>query len=182
MKKSTLVPALIAASICTFLFASENIGAQESADDQLSLEQEIASLKAELERVSGMLPAQAVAMTVVEYNFSNLWFAAHEGKWPLAQFFLSETRARLRWSLRITPQRRVSTGDLVLQPFLDAFEQPHYAAVERSIQAQDISAFEAAYDNALNACYNCHVASEKAFLRLRRPTVPAAALVDIGKD
>jgi hypothetical protein len=129
-----------------------------------------------------MLPAQAVAMTVVEYNFSNLWFAAHEQNWPLAQFFLSETRARLRWALRIVPRRRISSGEVVLQPFLDAFERPHYASIERSLQEQNISAFEAAYVSALDACYSCHVASEKEFLKLRKPATPAGALIDFERE
>jgi hypothetical protein len=182
MKTSALLLSLAAVGICTMLFTSSDVGAQEAADNQLSLEQEVAALQSELERIRGMLPAQAVAMTVVEYNFSNLWFAAHEENWSLAQFFLSETRARLRWALRIVPRRRISSGEVVLQPFLDAFEQPHYASIERSLQEQDVAAFEAAYTDALDACYSCHVASEKEFLQLRKPSVPAGALIDFDND
>lgn len=176
MKKLTIAPSFMISCIFSVLLTSTSIVAQEP-EGELSSEQEIAALKAELMLIRGMLPAQAAAMTVVEYNFSNLWFAAHEQNWPLAQFFLSETRARLRWSLRISPQRRISTGEVVLQPFLDAFEQPHFAAISQSMQDQDIPAFEAAYSNALNACTSCHVASEKPFLRLEIPSAPAGSLI-----
>lgn len=178
VNNSRSVRSLLAQAVCALVLASIAAKAQEGT--QVDQAEEIAALKAELERVRGMLPAQAAAMTVVEYNFSNLWFATHERNWPLAQFFLSETRARLRWALRISPQRRVSTGTLELQPFLDAFEQPHYSALEQALANQDIGAFEAAYDGALAACHSCHAASEKVFLRVRRPTAPAGPLIDFN--
>ena len=181
MKKLTIVLSLMISSFFAVLLTSTSIVAQES-EGELSSEQEIAALKAEMALVRGMLPAQAVAMTVVEYNFSNLWFAAHEENWPLAEFFLSEPRARLRWSLRISPQRRISSGTVELQPFLDVLEQNHLAAIGQSMQAQDISAFEAEYSKALNACTSCHVASEKAFLRLEIPSAPAGSLISFGNE
>jgi hypothetical protein len=170
----------IAACMCAVLLGSADALAQAntSADPQ----QEIAALRAELERMRGMLPAQAVAMTVVEYNYSNLWFAAHERNWPLAQFFLSETRARLRWALRISPQRRLTSGTVELQPFLDAFEEPHYAAIAQSLEQQDIEAFETAYGGGLGACHSCHAASEKPYLRVKVPVAPAGALIDFASD
>jgi hypothetical protein len=181
MKILTIVPSLMISGFFALLLTSTSIVAQES-EGELSFEQEIAALKAEMALVRGMLPAQAVAMIVAEYNFSNLWFAAHEENWALAEFFLSETRSRLRWSLRISPQRRISSGQVELQPFLDVLEQNHLATIGESMQAQDIPAFETAYNNALNACYSCHVASEKAFLRLEIPSAPAGSLISFGSD
>jgi hypothetical protein len=57
------------------------------------------------------MPGQSLAMTQVAYNINNLWFAAHAGNWPLAQFYFGDARGRLRWALRITPVRKISTGD-----------------------------------------------------------------------
>ena len=182
MSKRALTSFRGAAGVCMALAVSMSVSAQESVEERPSLEQEVVALKAELERVKGMLPAQAVAMTVVEYNFSNLWFAAHERNWPLAKFFLSETRARLRWALRISPQRRVSSGFVELQPFLDAFEQPHYAALERSLEDGDVAAFERAYEGGLGACESCHAASEKPYLRVEIPSVPAGALIEFDAE
>jgi hypothetical protein len=176
------VPLLFVVAVMTGLFAADRLCAQDLAGDESSPTEQIAALRMELERLRGMLPAQAVAMTVVEYNFSNLWFAVHEGNWPLAQFFLSETRARLRWALRITPERRTSSGMVALQPYLDAFEQMPYAEIEKALAREDVGAFEAAYTGGLSACNSCHAASEKAFLRMRKPTAPAGALIDFDGE
>ena len=35
-------------------------------------------------------------MMDVDYHFANLWFAGQSKNWPLAQFYLNETRAHLR--------------------------------------------------------------------------------------
>jgi len=168
--------------VCSLLLASTAAPVHAQTPEQADPQQEIAALCAELERVRGMLPAQAVAMTVVEYNYSNLWFAAHERNWSLAQFFLSETRARLRWALRISPQRRLSSGTVELQPFFDAFEEPHYAAIAQSLEKQDLAAFETAYAGGLGACHSCHTASEKPYLRVKIPDAPAGTLIDFAGD
>src|SRR6185503_1484749 len=98
-----------------------------------------AALRAEIERLKSIVPGQATAMTQVAYNFINLWFAAHAENWPLAQFYASETRVRLRWALRITPVRKISTGDLELQPLLDALEKGPLAKVGEAITAKNVA-------------------------------------------
>ena len=180
MKRAALLPALAMLCLCTAPVASFRAVAQTS--DEPSDDDAVAALKDELDSIRGALPAQAVAMTVVEYNYSNLWFAAHEKNLPLAKFLLSETRARLRWALRITPERRISTGTVVLQPFLDAFEQGPYAAIEQALDSGDVAGFEAAYKDGLGACQSCHAASEKPYLRLKVPSEPASPLIDFAID
>jgi len=183
MGKLTLLGVLIAAGASAIALAPPDARAQQQSGDGTAGQAEaIAALQAEVERLRGVLPAQAVAMTVVEYNFTNLWFAAHERNWPLATFFLSETRARLRWALRLSPERRISTGTLALQPYLDSFEQSPYAALAESLESHDIPAFEAAYAQGLGACQSCHAASEKAFLRFATPSAPASHLIDFAPE
>ena len=136
-----------------------------------------AALRAEIERLKSIVPGQATAMTQVAYNFNNLWFAAHAENWPLAQFYASETRVRLRWALRITPVRKISTGDLELQPLLDALEKDPLAKVGEAITAKNVAQLETAYRATLDACHACHTASEKPYLELQVPTVPAEPLI-----
>jgi cytochrome c553 len=180
MARNTLLSMLTALGLSAGSLVSSHVVAQDTAEPDD--EQIIAALRAELDTIRGALPAQAVAMTVVEYNYSNLWFAAHAKNWPLAKFLLSETRARLRWALRITPERRISTGTLALQPFLDTFEQGPYATLEQSLEAEDVAAFEAAYEKGLGACASCHSASEKPYLQLKTPEVPSSPLIDFAID
>jgi hypothetical protein len=148
----------------------------------MSVPQEIAALQAEVERLRSIVPGQAVAMTQVAYNFSNLWFAVQEKNWALAQFYLNETRVRLRWAVRITPARKIGAGELSLQPILDELEQRHLARLREIVDAQTADGFAVAYDEVLDACYGCHVASEKPYLRLTRPARPAETLIAFGDD
>ena len=141
---------------------------------------DVAALQAEVERLRSIMPGQAFAMTQVAYNFTNLWFAAHAENWPLAQFYFNETRVRLRWAMRITPTRKLSSGEVVLGPILEALEMNQMAALEQSVAGHDVQRFESAYRTMLDGCQGCHVASEKPYLRLQIPAAPAEALIDFA--
>ncbi|MGV3592496.1 MAG: hypothetical protein ACO1PZ_12475 [Gammaproteobacteria bacterium] len=135
------------------------------------------SLQAEVERLRGIMPGQAFAMTQVAYNFNNLWFAVQAENWPLAQFYLNETRVRLRWAIRITPVRRLANGEIDLTPIATALETNQLAAVEESITAHDNAGFVASYSAMMHGCQGCHEAAEKPFLQLQIPTTPAEAMI-----
>jgi hypothetical protein len=141
-----------------------------------------AALRAEIERLKSIVPGQATAMTQVAYNFNNLWFAAHAQNWPLAAFYAGETRARLRWTLRIQPVRKISTGDLELQPLLDALEKDSLAKIGEAVNAKSVPQLEAAYRTALESCHSCHVAIEKPYLQLQVPTTPAEGMIKFAPN
>ncbi|HET7925564.1 MAG TPA: hypothetical protein VFL30_11735 [Rhodanobacteraceae bacterium] len=163
----------LASVIASLVFVAGGASAQQApgaSDDP-------AELRAEIERLKSIVPGQATAMTQVAYNFNNLWFAARAENWPLAQFYANETRVRLRWALRITPVRKISTGDLELQPFLDALEKGPLAQIGEAITAKNAPGLETAYRATLEACHACHVASEKPYLALQVPTAPAEPMI-----
>jgi len=56
---------------------------------------DIDALKAEIENLTRQIPDQAHAMSDVDYHFANLWFAGQQENWPLAEFYLNETRSHL---------------------------------------------------------------------------------------
>ncbi len=138
------------------------------------------SLQAEVERLRSIMPGQAFAMTQIAYNFNNLWFAVQARNWPLAQFYLSETRVRLRWAVRIQPVRRIANGQgqLELEPIANALETTQMAAVGAALEAKDAAGFTAAYTDLMHGCQSCHEASEKPYLKLHIPTAPAEAMID----
>ena len=140
----------------------------------------VESLQAEVDRLRSIMPGQAFAMTQIAYNFNNLWFAAQARNWPLAQFYLGETRVRLRWAVRIQPVRRIANGQgqLELEPIATALENTQMAAVGAAIEAKDAAGFTAAYTDLMHGCQSCHEASEKPYLKLHIPTMPAEALID----
>lgn len=167
----------VLASMLASLGVAVGAAAQQAPATQPAVTDDPAALRAEIERLKTVVPGQAFAMTQVAYNFNNLWFAAHAENWPLAQFYVNETRTRLRWALRITPVRKVSTGDLELQPLLDALEKDPFAKVEEAVAATNMVALETAYRATLEACHACHAASEKAYLELQVPTAPAEPMM-----
>jgi hypothetical protein len=140
-----------------------------------------AVLRAEIERLKSIMPGQSLAMTQVAYNINNLWFAAHAGDWPLAQFYFGDAKGRLRWALRITPVRKISTGNLELEPLLDALEKTQLAKLGETIMAKDVKQFEAAYRATLEGCHACHIASEKPYLELQVPTAPAEPMIHFAQ-
>ncbi len=141
---------------------------------------QIAALKAELEQLRGQLPSQSHAMTDVDYQFTNLWFAAQEGNWPLATFYLNETRSHINWTVRLRPVRKLASGQEVdLRPLLQAIEQSGLTGIRMALDKHDNKAFKAAYQDTLDQCYSCHLASEKPFLHPGIPTAPATRLIQM---
>src|SRR5436190_367994 len=106
---------------------------------------EIAKLKAEIDELKGRLPSQSHAMMDVDYHFSNLWFAGQGKNWPLAQFYLNETRSHLRWAVRIIPVRRIPGGEIDLRGLLEAVDNTGLAEIAKAIADKNGERFAGAY-------------------------------------
>ncbi|MBI2929591.1 MAG: hypothetical protein HYY24_28335 [Verrucomicrobia bacterium] len=140
---------------------------------------EVAALRAEVERLKTLVPDQAHAMEDVGYHFANLWFAAEQKNWPLADFYLAETRSHLKWAVRIRPVRQTKAGDLDLNGILTAVDNTFLTAVKESIDQQDGQKFAVAYRQTIEGCYSCHTASEKPFIRPQVPTALAEHIINL---
>jgi hypothetical protein len=151
------------------------MGGRDAAGDDAA---EITRLKAELEQLRSRLPDQSHVMKDVGYHFSNLWFAARAKNWPLAKFYLDETRSHLKWAVRVVAVRKTKGGDLDLRVILDALDRTALADTQKAIDARDLEAFTKAYQQTLNGCYACHTAAEKPYLRPRIPERPEATIID----
>lgn len=135
-------------------------------------------LKAEVERLKGLVPDQAHAMADVGYHFANLWFAGQNDNWPLAQFYLNETRSHLKWAVRIIPVRKLANGqELPMAPILEAMDTGPLSRLDHEIKEKDKEGFVTAYQTTLTSCYGCHTASEKTFIQLQIPARPDASIV-----
>ena len=143
---------------------------------------EIAALRAELEVLKGRLPDQSHAMKDVGYHFANLWFAGQKKNWPLARFYLDETRSHLKWAVRIIPVRKTKAGDVDLRGILEAVDGSMLAEIQKAIQAEDIAKFTNSYRLSLEGCYSCHTASEKPYLRPQIPEQPEARVINFDPD
>jgi hypothetical protein len=173
-----LVFCLGAAALFTCGALPEQARAMEPGADSTSAQ--IAALKAEIEVLRGQLPSQSHSMTDVDYQFSNLWFAAQERNWPLATFYLNETKSHINWTVHLRPVRKLANGqDLDLRPLQLAIEQSGLTELRAALDKHDGKAFKAAYEHTLNECYSCHLAAEKPFLRPGIPTAPATHVIQM---
>jgi hypothetical protein len=121
-------------------------------------------LLARIEALEGLIPDQAHIMADVGDHFTNLWFAGRAGNWPLADFYLNETRNHLRWAVRRIPIRKDSRGqDIHLGNILEAFENSQLKGLKQAIDGRDRTAFERVYRECLTGCYSCHKASDKPY-------------------
>src|SRR5947208_14509534 len=147
--------------------AADPLSDKPQPDRQEELSAEVAAVKAEIERLKGIVPDQSHAMKDVAYHFANLWFAAQKKNWPLAEFYWAETRSHLRWAVRIIPVRKDPQGKEVrLADLLDPIEKTALEAVHKTIREQNSEQFPEAYTQMLARCYACHVASCKPILRI----------------
>jgi hypothetical protein len=137
----------------------------------------------DLRTLSERLPDQAHVMADVGYHFANLWFAADKQNWPLANYYLNETRSHLKWAVRIHPVRKTSTGaEVDLNGILEAVDGGLLAEVGRAITNKDTVKFKATYQQSLQGCYACHTACEKPFLRPQIPTSTAVSIINFDPD
>ena len=133
---------------------------------------DIVALRAEVDHLKDVVPSQSHAMTDVGYQFANLWFAAEKRNWPLATFYLNETRSHIRWTIRIRPVRKDLAGNPVdLKGIFDPIENGVMASLKEAIEKKDRDQFVTSYKQTLEACYACHKASDKPFLR---PMIPVS--------
>ena len=64
------------------------------------------NLTARVKTLEDLIPSQSHMMADVGDHFTNLWFAGRAENWPLADFYLGETKSHLRWAVRRIPIRK----------------------------------------------------------------------------
>jgi hypothetical protein len=137
------------------------------------------ALRADVARLKANAPSQSHTMSDVGYHWTNLWFAGEKKNWPLAMFYFDESREHILWTIRLRPVRKGPDGkDVNLLPIFESIDTSAFKAVADSIREQDSTAFSAAYRMMLEACYSCHKASGKPYLRPMLPTVPAQSIIN----
>ena len=136
-------------------------------------------LRADVARLKANAPSQSHTMSDVGYHWTNLWFAGEKKNWPLAMFYFDETRQHILWTIRLRPVRKGPDGkDVNLVPIFEGIDTSAFKGMAEAIQRQDAQAFTAAYRSTLEACYGCHKASGKPYLRPMIPTSPTQAIIN----
>jgi len=171
-----LLGALVGAGIVEYRHRTDVVTAAPSDRGATG---EIEALRADVARLKANAPSQSHSMSDVGYHWTNLWFAAEKKNWPLAQFYFDETRQHILWTIRLRPVRKGPDGnDVNLVPIFEAIDASAFKAMAEAIQQQDQKTFAAAYRTTLEACYGCHKASGKPYLRPEIPSAPAQTIVN----
>jgi len=132
-----------------------------------------------VDRLKEAVPSQSHAMTDVGYQYANLWFAGEKQNWPLATFYLNETRSHIRWTIRIRPVRKDLAGNPVdLKGIFDPIENGVMTSLKEAIEKKDRGQFVTSYKQMLEACYACHKASDKPFLRPMIPLTESQSIIN----
>ena len=97
----------------------------------------------------------------------------------LAAFEASETRNRIRWTLRSRPTWKSQDGlEVDMKALFDGIDKALVTPLRESVEKKDPKAFETAYQNMLEGCYQCHKAAGKPYLRPMVPTVPPQSIIN----
>ena len=137
------------------------------------------ALRSDVARLKANAPSQSHTMSDVGYHWTNLWFAGEKKNWPLAMFYFDETRQHILWTIRLRPVRKGPDGsDVNLVPIFEGIDTSAFKGMAEAIQQQDAQAFAAAYRMTLEACYGCHKASGKPYLRPMIPTAPSQSIIN----
>ena len=136
-------------------------------------------LRGEIDRLKSLVPSQSHPMADVGYHFANLWFAGQRQNWDLARFYFAEARSHVQWSIRIRPVRKAPDGyDVDLQGIFDGIDASVFGRVSEAIEEKDRAKFDAAYRTSLEACYACHKAAGKPYLRPMVPLTPPQSIIN----
>ena len=136
-------------------------------------------LEARVKALEELLPDQAHIMEDVGDHFANLWFAGRAENWPLADFYLAETKSHLRWAVRRIPIRKDNQGrEINLRNILEAFENSQLTELKKAIDGKDRPSFERVYRTGMEMCYSCHKAADKPFLRPQIPAEPETRIIN----
>jgi hypothetical protein len=139
---------------------------------------EINQLREQVKHLESIVPDQSAVMTKVAYHFTNLWIAVQHDNWPLADYYLGEVRNNVKWAVRAKPIRTVRAGTLDLNGIAEAIDNTQFADLKKAIDAKQKEQFVQLYEQTLTACYACHQASEKPYLRPQKPAEPEVKIIN----
>ena len=118
-------------------------------------------------------------MADVGDHFANLWFAGTAENWPLADFYLNETKSHLRWAVRRIPIRKDNKGrEINLTVILEAFENSQLAQLKRTIDGKDEAGLREDLQGEFDRVLLLPPAADKPYLRPRVPGQPQSRIIN----
>lgn len=139
-----------------------------------------ATVPADVALLKDLIPPHSHPMVEVGMFAANLWFAGQKQNWPLAAYYLNETRNRIRWEVHLNPGPKGADGNPVdMKSIFDGIDNGTLPRVGKAIEAKDSKQFAAAYKNLLQDCYSCHKAALRPYLRPMVPVSGAQPIINL---
>jgi hypothetical protein len=126
------------------------------------------SSEQKLKTLADIQPGLGTVMMEYSYRFSNIYYAAEAGNWPLAEYQLKEMREIQEVGETTRPEKADA---------LKAFERSFLDPLGRTIDARDSSRFEASFNASIQGCDICHAAQKLPFIKYQLPSNPPAHLI-----
>jgi hypothetical protein len=176
-----MMRARVTSAVLSFVVVMSSSGCEQSAPAASQASSD--NLAARLKAVEDLIPSQSHMMADVGDHFANLWFAGEAENWPLAEFYVGETKSHLHWAVSRIPIRKDKRGqDINLVKILEAFENSQLTQLTQVINQRDKAGFERIYKESLTACYSCHTAADKPYLRPQIPTQPPSRIMNFDPN
>ncbi len=113
-----------------------------------------------LGQIAELQPGLGTVMIEYGQRYYEIYYAAKAGNWDLAKYQLTEAREIQEVGETTRPGRA---------PLLKAFESAYLDPLDKAIDAKDWNQFETAYNNGIEGCNNCHVATGFPFIKFALP-------------
>ena len=139
-----------------------------------------ATMQADLAHLNDLIPPHSHPMVEAGMFAANLWFAGEKKNWPLAGYYLNETRNRIRWEVHLNPGPKGADGKPVdMQSIFDGIDNGTLPLVRKAIEGQDSKEFAVEYKRLLEDCYSCHKAAARPYLRPMVPVSGAQPIINL---
>ena len=142
-----------------------------------------ATMPADLAHLKDIIPPNSHPMVEVGMFAANLWFAGQKRNWPLANYYLNETRNRIRWEVHLNPGPKGPDGNPVdMQSIFDGIDNGTLPKVRKAIEMKDSKEFTVQYKRLLEECYSCHKAAARPYLRPMVPVSGAQPILNLDPE
>jgi hypothetical protein len=139
-----------------------------------------ATMQADVAHLKDLIPPHSHHMVEVGMFAANLWFAGEKKNWPLADYYLNETRNLIRWEVHLNPSPKGADGNPVdMKNTFDGIDHGSFNKIKAAIAMKDSAAFATEYKHVLEDCYSCHKNANRPYLRPMVPTTGAQPIINL---
>jgi hypothetical protein len=117
-----------------------------------------------------VMPGAANLMFEMGERYKNLYWAARQEKWQFAQYQAEEMKDLLETLMITRPKRARTAREFIARV---------YPVLEPAIASRDWPRFAKAFEHMRQACMDCHVENDHAFIELQAPKTAASPVLNM---